>query len=189
MRIFLSDQKDNLKEHLEYFKECDLMSYYDNQLTNKTTTIDLHTTKTLDQLSLDFFFDYKIFPGHIMTFKTQWNDENRKMKVGDTIVQQAYIPPIKSLSQKIIFGVRINMIIDQKNKKGFSYRTLVGHVEKGVSLFTIEELNNKLIFRIETWSKPGNILTRLVGPIFSIPYQTYCTKQALNNVKMQIEKQ
>jgi hypothetical protein len=32
----------------------------------------------------------------------------------------------------------------------------------------------------------GNLLTRLMGPIFTIPYQAYCTRKALENVKKQI---
>ncbi len=111
------------------------------------------------------------------------------MKVGDTIVQQVYIPPTKVFSQKIIFGVRINEIINEPARKGFSYETLEGHVEKGISTFTVEQQENNLIFKIQTYSTPGNILTKLIGLIFSIPYQTFCTKTALNNVKLQIEKQ
>ena len=37
------------------------------------------------------------------------------MKIGDTIAQQANIPPFKNFSQKIIFGVRINEIINETN--------------------------------------------------------------------------
>ena len=140
-------------------------------------------------MNLDFLFDYKIFPDNIMTYKTQWADENRKMKIGDTIAQQVYIPPTKIFSQKNIFGVRINEIINQVHKKGFSYETLEGHVEKGVSTFTVEQLNDNIIFKVQTFSSPGNILTKILGPVFSIPYQTFCTKSALNNVKSQLEKQ
>jgi len=76
------------------------------------------------------------------------------------------------------------------DKKGFSYETLEGHVEKGISTFTVEQIDNsKLIFRVCTYSSPDNILTKLLGPIFSIPYQTFCTKSALRNVKRQIEAQ
>ena len=120
-----------------------------------------------------------------MTGLTQWDSENRVMQVGDTIVQQVYLPPWKKFSQKIVFGVRINRIIDEPFKKGFSYETLDGHVEKGLSIFTFELENGNPIFKIETFSKPGNILTRLLGPIFSIPYQTYCTHAALKNVLFQ----
>lgn len=124
-----------------------------------------------------------------MLFQTEWNKENRKMKIGDTIAQQANIPPFKIFSQKIIFGVRINEIINEDSRNGFSYETLEGHVEKGISTFTIEENMETIIFKIHTYSKPGNILSQLVHPIFSIPYQTFCTKRALNNVSERIKNQ
>lgn len=165
------------------------MDYEKSWLTDKISTIDIETTKNLDQLNLEFLFDYQIFPDNIMTFKNEWTDQKRKMKIGDTIAQQVYIPPTRTFSQKIIFGVRINEIIDQADKKGFSYETLEGHVEKGVSTFTVEQLDNKIVFKIQTYSTPGNILTKLLGPIFSVPYQTFCTRTALKNVKRQLENQ
>jgi hypothetical protein len=187
MKIYLFDQQKNFKQHLDVLKSRRVMRYEKKKLTEKITTIDIDTKKNIDELDLDFLFDYQIFPENIMTFKTQWQDENRRMKVGDTIVQQAYIPPIKNFSQKIIFGVRINEIINDAERKGFSYETLEGHVEKGVSTFTVEKLDNKIIFKIQTYSAPGNILTKLLGPVFSVPYQTFCTKKALKNVKRQVE--
>ena len=189
MKIYLTDQKNKFKQHLDFLKTKKIMDYDKTRLTEKITTIEINTTKKIDQLNLEFLFDYHIFPDNIMTFKSQWTEENRKMKIGDTIAQQVYIPPTKTFSQKIIFGVRINEIIDQGNIKGFSYKTLEGHVEKGISTFTIEQLDNKLVFMVQTYSTPGNILTKLAGPIFSVPYQTFCTKNALNNVKRQLENQ
>lgn len=166
-----------------------VMDYDKSRLTEKITTINIDTNKKIDQLNLNFLFDYKIFPDNIMTFKNEWREQSRKMKIGDTIAQQVYIPPTRTFSQKIIFGVRINEIIDQGDKKGFSYETLEGHVEKGLSTFTVEQLDNKIIFKVQTYSTPGNILTKILGPFFSIPYQTFCTKTALNNVKRQLESQ
>ena len=164
------------------------MTFDKTKLKDKTTTINIKTEKTLEQINLDFLFNYQIFPSNIMTFKTQWGLEKRKMKIGDTILQQAFIPPTRTLSQKIVFGVRVNTIIDEADRKGFSYETIEGHVEKGESTFTIEKDDHGLIFKIKTFSKPGNLLTKLVGPIFTVPYQTYCTRAALYNVKRQIEK-
>jgi hypothetical protein len=158
------------------------------KLKEKTSTIHIKTQRTLGQLKLDFLFDYKIFPSHIMMFKTQWEQERREMKIGDTILQQALIPPTRMFSQKIIFGVRINSIIDEKERKGFSYVTIEGHVERGESAFTIEKSDNGLIFKIKTFSEPGNLLTKMLGPIFTVPYQTFCTRTALENVKRQIEQ-
>ena len=189
MKIYQTDQKNKFKQHLDFLKTKKVMDYDKSRLTNKISTIDIETTKKLDQLNLDFLFDYQIFPDNIMIFNREWTDQSRKMKIGDTIAQQVYIPPTRTFSQKIIFGVRVNEIIDQADKKGFSYETLEGHVEKGVSIFTVEQLDNKVIFKVQTYSTPGNVLTKLLGPVFSVPYQTFCTKTALKNVKRQLETQ
>jgi len=187
MKIYLTDQKNKLKQHLDFLKTKNVMDYDKNSLTEKTSYIDINTTRKIDQLNLDLLFDYQIFPDNIMAFKAQWSDENRSMKIGDTIAQQVYIPPVKNFSKKIVFGVRINEIIDEADRKGFSYETLEGHVEKGLSTFTVEQADNRLIFKIQTYSSPGNILTKLAGPIFSLPYQAFCTRAALQHVKRQLE--
>lgn len=189
MKIFLFDRTTKLDKHLTDLKKVGVMQYEKAALKETITTIDLETSKSMEELDLTFFYNYKIFPDNILIFLTEWQHEKREMKVGDTIVQQVYLPPIKRFSQKLIFGVRINEIINTDSRKGFSYETLEGHVEKGISTFTIEQKIDKLIFKIHTFSKPGNLPTRLMGPIFSIPYQKYCTKVALENVKRQIEYQ
>ena len=189
MKVYLLNQIHHFKKHLEILKSKNVMIYDKNKLTEKITEIEINTTKSLNELNLDFFFDYNIFPSKILIFKTQWKDENRKMKVGDTIVQQTFIPPIQLFSQKIVFGVRIKEVINENQRKGFSYETLDGHVEKGISTFTIEEINQKIKFRIHTFSTAGNFLTKLLSPIFTVRYQSYCTKQALKNVKQKLENQ
>jgi hypothetical protein len=188
MRIYLTDQSKQFPKHLEFMKGQSVMDYEKAGLVEKITIIPVDTGKELQELNTDFFFEYKIFPTRILTFLTQWNFQNREMRVGDTIVQQAFIPPFGRVSQKIIFGVRINEIIKEPNRIGFSYETLKGHVEKGVSIFTIERTDNKIVFKVHTFSSPGNFLTRLLGPILSVPYQAYCTRQGLLNVKRQLEK-
>ena len=188
MKIYLTDQADNFDRLLKKLMTKPTMTFDKTKLKEKTTMIDIKTKGTLGQQSLDFLFDYKIFPSRIMTFMTQWGQEKRKMKIGDTILQQVYIPPTNTFSQKIVFGVRINSIIDEAERKGFSYETIEGHVEKGESTFTIEKGDGGLIFKVKTFSEPGNLLTKFVGPIFTVPYQTYCTRTALENVKRQIEQ-
>ena len=187
MKIFFIDQKEKLFKHLEQLKSSAVMNYEKKRLKEKITSIEIE--RNFDELNFEVLFSYKIFPKNIMVYSTQWEEEKRVMKIGDTIVQQAYLPPIMKFSQKVIFGVRINEVIDEPDRKGFSYETLDGHVEKGVSTFTIERNNNISIFKIHTFSIPGNILTKLIGPLFSVPYQTFCTKMGLKNVKNQIEKE
>ena len=108
MKIYLADQKSKFKEHLDLLVTKKVIAYDKSRLTLKTSTIEIVTTKKINQLNLDFLFDYQIFPNNIMTFKNQWALDNRKMKLGDTIAQQVFIPPVRTFSQKIIFGVRIN---------------------------------------------------------------------------------
>lgn len=163
------------------------MEYDRNELVEKISSIEISRASDIHQLDLRFFFDYQIFPENILSGYTQWQDEKRSIQTGDTILQQVYLPPIPKFSQKALFGVRIKELIREDHRCGFSYETLKGHVECGISYFILEETNGKLFFRIQTFSKPGNFLTRILGPVFSIPYQTYCTKRALKNVKKTIE--
>jgi uncharacterized protein (UPF0548 family) len=162
-----------------------VMQYRQDEMTEKISAITLDPQIDTNK-SMEILFSYSIFPHSIMSFLTQWKYERRPMKVGDTIVQQVYLPPIRSFSVKVLFGVRISNIIDTVEKKGFSYQTLEGHVEKGESTFTFETQGRDLIFKIHTFSSSGNALTKLLGPIFSQPYQTYCTRQALKNIKHRI---
>lgn len=164
------------------------MKYNRTELIEKVSSITIDISSDIQNLDLGFFFNYKIFPDNIMTSLTQWQDEGRRMKIGDTILQQVFLPPTKIFSQKVIFGVRICDIIDDADRRGFSYETLNGHVEKGISTFTIEKHADKFEFVIHTFSEPGSILTKVLGPIFSIPYQTFCTNAALENVKRQLNK-
>lgn len=178
-----------LDKHLGVLKNNKVMRYDKNKLVEKTSSIDIQTTKPFEALDFSFFFNYQIFPPHILVAKTQWQAENRTMQIGDTIVQQAFLPPLKGLSQKIVFGVRISEIINESNLKRFSYETIEGHVEKGISSFSITADNGTIKFSIHTFSEPGNLLTKLLGPIFTRPYQAYCTRQALKQVKQRLDRQ
>lgn len=74
------------------------MHYDKTRLTEKVTTINIDTKTKIENLDLQFLFDYKIFPENIMTFLTEWEAENRNMQVADTIVQQVYLPPTETFS-------------------------------------------------------------------------------------------
>lgn len=164
------------------------MVYDKLRLKETISSTDISTTIAFEKLNLQFLFAYKIFPSNILSFLTEWENEKRKMKAGDTIVQQVFIPPTKLFSQKLIFGVRIKEIIDEPTRKGFSYETLEGHVERGISTFTVEQEGSKVIFKIKTFSGAGNLLSKLMAPFFSVPYQAFCTKKALENCKQQLEQ-
>ena len=188
MQWYIKDQSPHFAQHLQRLQQLPVMPYNKSSLIEKTTTITINTTRTLQQLNTDFLFNYRLFPPFILTAFTQWAFEKRGMQIGDTIVQQAFLPPVKAMCLKMIFGVRINNIIQENNRMGYSYETLQGHAEKGISTFTLERTaNNTMLFSIHTFSTPGSLLSRLVAPFFSIPYQAYCTRQALLHVKGQLE--
>lgn len=189
MKLYFTNQRSKFREHLASLKAKPVMQYDATQLRTKITTVEIATAQKLDQLDFGFLFDYKVFPVRVLEAKTQWQDEGRPMKTGDTIVQQVRIPPVMGFSQKIIVGVRINSITDHYGKKGYSYETLEGHVEKGISAISVEQQENKLVCNIQTYSAPGNFWIRLLGPVFALPYQAYCTRKALDHVKKQIEAQ
>lgn len=79
--------------------------------------INIDADKEIDDLNLDFLFEYKIFPLSIMSSAAQWEQEKRKMKIGDNILQQIVLPLPKFFSLKIVVGVRINNIIEESIKE------------------------------------------------------------------------
>ena len=74
------------------------------------------------------------------------------------------------------------------NDEGDRYETLEGHVEQGESTFTVEETEGKIICKIETHSRPGIAAARIVAPVITLPYQAFCTRKALENVKAQLQQ-
>jgi hypothetical protein len=185
MRLFLSDQRPRFAQHLKKLRSAAVMPYDRAQLVEKETVFPLETGVSFEEPDTSVLFDYCIFPEFILSALPQWSAEGRKMEPGDTILQQAYLPPLKRFSLKALFGVRICAIIDEPERKGFSYETLEGHVECGISTFTLERRNGKPVFVIHTFSRPGNPLMRLVG-FLAVPYQAFCTKAAGKHVQRQL---
>jgi len=122
-----------------------------------------------------------------MRAEMQWIHEGRAMRIGDVIVQRAVLPPI-GFGLCAEFGVRISAIFSETRKIGFAYETLAGHLERGVSEFYFEERVDEIFFVIHTLSEPGHWLSRLGGGILALPYQRWCTRQALQHVKQRFQR-
>lgn len=187
VQIFLFNQKTKFNTHLQRFKTKSIANYNKNSLIEKSNSIQISSAQNFEDLNFQLLWNYEIFPKHILDFASEWELDDRGMQVGDTIVQQIFMPPINNMSVKLICGVRIKQIFDELNLKGFSYETLEGHVERGISTFTIEKTAQGVFFKIHTFSEPANPLLKVFGPIFAEPYQTICTKEALKKVKYQFE--
>ncbi len=177
-------RNQQLGNYLEVFQERQVIPYDKRQLKEQLSRIELFNDPIhFSQLDFDALMHYQVFPTNIMRSITQWEHENRSMKIGDVIVQQIHFPPMNNAPLKMIMAVRISEIIDEPKRKGFSYETLEGHVEKGSSTFTLEQTTAGIHFQISTFSTPGNRLLRLFAPVFTVPYQGLCTRAALRNVK------
>ncbi len=151
-------------------------------LPEKTNKIALGCPAPISSYRTDFLFSYDIFPRFLMRAEPQWIREGRAMRVGDIIVQRAVLPPI-GFGLCAEFAVRISALFSEPSKLGFGYETLAGHLERGVSEFYFEQRSGELFFVIHTHSEPAHWLSRLGGGIFSLPYQRWCTQQALKHVK------
>jgi uncharacterized protein (UPF0548 family) len=61
---------------------------------------------------------------------------------------------------------RIVSIIDGQNRWGFAYGTLPGHPEQGEEAFVVSIAPDETVtFEIEAFSRPGDILVRIAGPV------------------------
>lgn len=61
---------------------------------------------------------------------------------------------------------RIVGVIDEPDRWGFAYGTLPGHPEQGEECFVVSCSDNDVIrFEIIAFSRPGDSLTRVAGPI------------------------
>jgi len=152
------------------------------RLPESTSSIALGVSGPIAKWRTDFLFDYQIFPPAIMRFEAEWQHARRKMAVDDVILQHVVMPPI-GYGLCLEFAVRVNAIIKEDKRLGFAYETLTGHAESGVAEFYFEEIDGQLFFTIHTFSQPGHWTARIAKHVFTLPYQRWCTRRALAQVR------
>ena len=160
----------------------------EHSLPERSTSVELNVSGPIKKWNTDFIFDYDVFPTAIMRFDAEWNLSGRRMTVGDVILQRALIPPI-GFGLCLEFAVRICTLIEEEKRLGFAYETLSGHAESGVSEFYFEEKYDRLTFTIHTFSRPGHWASRLSGHLFTLPYQRWCTRRALEHVRRRFHEE
>jgi len=185
MRIAITNQHRRLASFLPVFKAKPL-SYTDRtRFPEHRTTVSIPMARSIVDLrscNVEFFFDYDIFPPQILSALGEWQVENRDMRIGDVIVQQASVPPLR-ISFKCIFAVRVLDITQSSTEMGFTYGTLAGHVETGTSEFILALGNSGISAEIHTFSQPAHRVGRLIAPALTRPYQQYCTNRALTHMR------
>ena len=187
MKLYPFNQYKNRNILLDYFDGKKVKEYCKEEMIHKVTQckiIEVNIEFDLKKLNIDCIFSGSFFPSNIISIWPSWVAEERPIQTGDTIVQQLNMPPLDWTIPKIIFGSRVKEVYDGSCKRGFCYETLEGHIEVGSSSITIEKtVKGVLHAQVETFSKPGNWLARLLGPVFSIPYQAYCARKSVECVR------
>lgn len=125
----------------------------------------------------DFVFRYEIFPEHILRYWGEWQGEERLMRVGDTIVQEAAVPPLP-WGVRMLFGARVTEVSRSPLSVSFSYSTLTSHAETGVNSFGLKLSGGDAVAWISSRAEPGNPLMRLAGPVV-MRYADWCKERAV----------
>jgi uncharacterized protein (UPF0548 family) len=60
---------------------------------------------------------------------------------------------------------RVVYVLDEPARAGFAYGTLPGHPERGEEAFIVVREGGRLVFRVGAFSRPGDLLARLGGPV------------------------
>lgn len=155
-----------------------------NDFPEKTSSIILGVNKSLTACDLRFLFDYKIFPPNVLRSVPEWRAKGRpEMCLGDVIIQRVFVPPIGA-GICLEFAVRVRELFTEANRIGFSYETLAGHPEQGISEFYFTKDDDGLRFFIHTFSQPGHWTSRAFSGL-AISYQSWCTQRALKYVRQQ----
>ena len=190
MEVFVHSQEKQLASYLPKFRELPLSFRDASRLPQRKLVVCIplpEPVRTLQEYDLEFLFRYDVFPPRILKFLGEWQMENREMRVGDVIVQQAQVPPI-SVGLKFIFGVRILSIHRSEKEASFSYGTLQGHPETGTNKFSVYISREALFVAVQTVAAPGLFLSRLLGPVFTRPYVALCNRQALRRMEENLLK-
>lgn len=181
MQFSLTDQSFALTSFIPAYKKKPLSFTNHINFPERVTARSLPFSSSIADLhmcNVDFLFNYHIFPTSIMRFAAEWQATERPMREGDVIVQQITLPPLR-ISIKCIFAVRVLAIRHSGQHMSFQYGTLEGHPERGISEFAVTLTRHNIHISIQTFSQPGNRLSQIVGPFFTLPYQQYCTNRAL----------
>ena len=184
MKLFIRDQEMRLSEHLLDLKSRALSFPETDGLPQRTIQRRITgETRDLASCNLDFLFAYEVFPRSILKFFGEWQLENRAMRAGDVIVQQAQVPPDWGL--RFIFGVRVLSVYREDTRAGFSYGTLPGHPEVGTNEFSFSLMGGAMLASVRTIAKPVLPLSRIHGPLFVNRYISFCNRAALRRMEQQ----
>jgi hypothetical protein len=129
--------------------------------------------KTYEELfkgAADLILRYEFYPPSLMTHVSDFSRENRRMRVGDYIVQRIRtgVPLIEVLTLNEVVEV-----IDRPSRAGFTYVATAAHSEMGEFSVLVERRSDHLHLTLKTISR-----TRPEFPFFLRGYARRLQKSA-----------
>lgn len=82
------------------------------------------------------------------------------LEVDTTVALALPLPGITALA-----ACRIVAVVDEPDRFGFAYGTIVGHPEQGEEAFLVERHGDEVQFRIDAFSRTRDLLARLGSPV------------------------
>lgn len=126
----------------------------------------------------DRLLRYEVFPPSVM--RAEVCSEDGLIHEGTTIVQHVAIGPLRLEAAVRVLRVW-NTQTEDVQEIGFTYVTLKGHPERGISTFRLRRsAEGPITFLIDSRSRPGSLLTRLTRPI-ARRFQLRATEAALRH--------
>ena len=123
---------------------------------------------------------YDVFPPRVMDARVCSRDG--RLHESTIIVQRVRLGPLR-----LEFAVRVLRVWSDRggeaDEAGFSYVTLKGHPERGVSTFSLSRPADadKITFRIDVRSRPASLLARAARPCARW-FQRHATEAALGHL-------
>lgn len=119
---------------------------------------------------------YQIFPPRIM--RAEICSEDGRLHEGTTIAQHVSLGPVSLEAAVSVLHIWRGQD-GETEEIGFTYATLQGHPERGISTFRIQRNKRRQIsFVIDVRSRPGSLVTRLARPL-ARRFQRAATEAAL----------
>jgi uncharacterized protein (UPF0548 family) len=86
--------------------------------------------------------------------------ERERAEPGAVVVVRLRLGPLR-----ITAPARVVRVIDEPDRRGFTYGTLEGHPEAGEEEFAVERRGDELWAAVRAFSRPGRWYTRLGAPV------------------------
>jgi hypothetical protein len=142
--------------------------------------IDVPYDQYLDEvfrLLEDRLLTYRIFPPRLM--RPEVCSSDGRLHDGTTIVQHVAIGPLRLEAAVRVVRAWRDEGADAV-ESGFTYATLEGHPERGISTFRIRRRSDERVitFEIDVRSRSGSLLTRVARPL-ARRFQVRATRAAL----------